>query len=219
MKKSIIAAGAASVALAAMPVVGVFAADVTTQTDTLTITIDKVCSFGHQDPETVEEGQDRVIDVTGVAHTDGAGAWTTNTLSKTMSNGTTTNDLGSTTLGVYCNNVNGYTITTSGAGALTSSTSDTIPVNDNFSASSTGWSYKVAAAAGSNNRGVVAGTHVNWAASANANEVIAQSPSSAPKMTTNQGDFFTVTYGVGINDSLSAGTYTGTITYTLAQVN
>ena len=155
--------------------------------------------------------------MTGVQHANGAGTWTTNTLSKTMSNGTSTDALGTTTLGVYCNNVDGYTITTTGAGALTSSTSDTIPVNNAFSASTTGWSFKVSA--GENNRGVVVAAYDDtWATSANANAVIAQSPSNAPKMTSNDGDYFTITYGVGVSDSLSAGTYTGTITYTLAQI-
>ena len=45
MKKTLIA-GAASVALAAMPVLGVFAADTLTPiTDTVTVTIDSACSL------------------------------------------------------------------------------------------------------------------------------------------------------------------------------
>ena len=46
MKKSLIAAGAASVALAAMPVVGVFAVDPTDSiTDTITVSIETSCTF------------------------------------------------------------------------------------------------------------------------------------------------------------------------------
>lgn len=45
MKKSIIVAGAASVALAAMPVVGVFAEDDRAVTDTITVTVDASCTF------------------------------------------------------------------------------------------------------------------------------------------------------------------------------
>lgn len=44
MKKSFIA-GAASLALAAMPVVGAFATDITTMTDTLSVTVSKSCNW------------------------------------------------------------------------------------------------------------------------------------------------------------------------------
>lgn len=45
MKKSLIAAGAASVALAAMPVVGVFAVDDKQVVDTIELTVNATCSF------------------------------------------------------------------------------------------------------------------------------------------------------------------------------
>ena len=217
MKKSLIAtAGVAAFAVAAVPMAA-FATDVTTQTDTLEITIDKICSFGHTD-------SDAGIDVTGVAHTPGAGNWgtedTADTLSKTMSNGTTSNNLGSTTLGVFCNNEKGYQISTTGAGALASSTTtDTIDVNEAFSATSSGWSYQVAAGTGTNQRGEVKNSHGSWATSANVNDVIAGSKSTAPKTTANEGDYFTVTYGAGIDNTQAAGVYSGTITYNLAQLN
>ena len=254
MKKSIIAAGAASVALAAMPVVGAFAASTTTttQVDTLIINITAVCQFGYND----DPGGTPTIDVTDMSHAPGSGTWGNNssanpgdldhpdTLSKTMLTGTQTQDLGSTRLGVYCNNENGYKITASGAGALTDTTTtpavtDNIPVNSNFYDTSgtvpvitTGWSYKVAAdpASGVSQRGVVLNGHTDWAdngtdtsggttaTSPVANQIIAGSPSSAPKTTTNDGDYFKITYGVGIDDTQSAGTYKGSITYTLAQL-
>lgn len=226
MKKSLIAASASAVALAAMPVVGVFATDVISTTDNLEITIDKICSFGH-----VDAGAS--IDVDGVVRVDGAGEWETggeatvsgttaasDTLSKTMSNGTSTSSLGTTTLGVYCNNELGYTITTSDAGALTSTdTSQTIGINSTISASASGWSYQVAAGTGANQRGEVKNSHTSWANSGNANGVIAGSATSGAKTTSNDGDFFTITYGVGIDQSQAAGTYTGSITYTLDQLD
>ena len=46
MKKTLIA-GAASLALAAMPVVGAFAADPAAVIDTLTVTVDEACTFNH----------------------------------------------------------------------------------------------------------------------------------------------------------------------------
>ncbi|MBR0424428.1 hypothetical protein IJI79_02950 [Candidatus Saccharibacteria bacterium] len=223
MKKSIIAAGAASVALAAMPMVGAFA--LTTQTDTLQVTINGVCSFGYTDSQSTH-----VIDVAAPSHTDGtAGAgpatWNNDTLSATMLNGTENQDFGKTTLNVYCNNSDGYQITTNGTtgavttvGALTSNdTSDTIPVNAGFSASSTGWSYQVAGTTG--NTGIVASAHDGtWATAANAEDTIVEAPTTGAKTTDNSGDTFTITYGVGIDETLSAGTYSGSITYTLVQL-
>ncbi len=236
MKKSIIAAGAASVALAAMPIVGAFAAPSTpvmSQTDTLIITIGSACSIGY-DSDTSASGS--TIEVTGVAHANGDGSWGTDptatagttthpdTLSATMLNGTYSNNLGTTTLGIYCNNANGYKITTSGAGSLTdaaSAVSDVIPINGGFSATSTGWSYKLAAGTGANQRGEVKNGHTAWATDSTttapmANEIVAGSTSTGTKTTSNDGDFFTITYGAGINDSLAAATYKGSITYTLA---
>lgn len=237
MKKSLIAASASAVALAAMPVVGVFATDNLTQTDTLKITISDVCSLGY-----TSEGQAPDIDVPAPSHTPGDGSWgseaTANILSKTMITGTATQNLGKTTLAVYCNNENGYEISAGNAGALTGVTNgdtpvaitDTIPVASNFSASNSGWSYMVEAKTGTEQapwtqRGVVKNDHGNWAAATAegntpaANGVIAGSPTAAPKTTLNTGDFFIITYGVGVDQTQSAGTYTGSITYTLAALN
>ena len=103
MKK--IAIAGASVALAAMPLAGVFADDVRTQTDTLEITVPAGCSFGY---ENAQAG----IDITGVDHEAGEatihGTWTLqgtttadpadpeyDTLSAIMAPGTESDDLGS----------------------------------------------------------------------------------------------------------------------------
>ncbi len=232
MKKSLIAASASAVALAAMPVVGAFATDVTSTTDNLEITIEKVCSLGHEDAT-----PSPAIDVAGVVRANGDGSWegmpsgetsyeatvtgtaaASDTLSKTMSNGTSTTNLGTTTLGVFCNNEKGYTITTSGAANLTSTTTtDTIDIAGTISSTTSGWSYMVEAASG--NRGEVKNSHGSWATSANANGIIAGSATTAPKTTTNAGDYYTVTYGVGIDNTQAAGVYTGHVTYTLDQLD
>jgi len=231
MKK--LAIVASSVALSAMPVVGVFATDVTTQVDTLEITIDKVCSLGYMDPATGEHAGEN-INVTGVAHAPGDGAWSENTLSKTMSTGTFTTNLGTTTLGVYCNNENGYTIATTNAGSLAGTTQKTggtaiadvieFDADGTIDANTTGWSYKVAAGTAASQRGEVKNSHTGWAnttaaeGGAQPNGVIAGSKTNAPKTTENAGDFYSITYGVGIDNTQSAGFYTGSITYTLAQL-
>ena len=86
MKKTIIA-GAASVALAAMPVVGVFAADPAAVTDTLQITVNESCSFDRVD--------------------GGSGA----TIQKTMTASGVDDNFGSNSFKAQCNNAKGYTVT------------------------------------------------------------------------------------------------------------
>lgn len=246
MKKSIIAAGAASVALAAMPIVGAFAdptpsATVTSQTDTLIVNIGSACSIGYNSDTS---SATPVIDVEGVDHADGTGAWGTDssatagtathpdTLSATMLNESASNNVGSTTLGIYCNNEAGYTITageaTSGAGSDLTSTTATavIPLIANFgdgtSGTATGWSFKVAAGTGTNQRGEVKNGHTAWSADASAasgpkfNQIIAGSVDTGTKTTANDGDFFTITYGVGVDGTTPAASYKGAIKYTLA---
>ncbi|MBQ1387261.1 hypothetical protein IIY68_00460 [Candidatus Saccharibacteria bacterium] len=248
MKKKLIV-GASAVTLAAMPVVGVFAAPsapVMSQTDTLMITIDQACSIGY-DSDT--SGSSSTIEVTGVAHDDTGmdGDWGTDstaaagtvdhpdTLSATMVSGTSSNALGTTTLGIYCNNENGYQITADTAptagesGSLTSSTvAATIPLlasfGDGSGGTATGWSFKVARGTAATQRGVIKNGHNNWSGDNAATsgpklgEAIAGSDgiSGNPQTTTNSGDFFTITYGAGIDQTTPAATYTGSIKYTLA---
>ena len=85
MKKALIA-GAASVALAAMPVVGVFAdGDITTMEDTLTVTIAEACTF------------------------DAA----SHTYSSPMTADDFVANFGTTTMKITCNNAKGYTVSSS----------------------------------------------------------------------------------------------------------
>lgn len=248
MKKTMIAAGAASVALAAMPIVGAFAAPstiVNSQTDTLIINIGSACSIGY-DSDISATGS--TIEVEGVAHADDSGAWGDgtgtptpgpgdeghpDTLAVTMLNATAYPSLGTTTLGIYCNDEDGYTITADtptagGNGELSSTTVSTkIPLTANFgdgsSSTVSGWSFKLAA--GASNRGVVKNGHTAWsgnntASSPRLGEVVAGSNgiSGQPQTTTNAGDFYTITYGAGIDETTPAATYKGQITYTLAQL-
>jgi hypothetical protein len=123
MKKKLIAAGAASLAVAAMPVVGVFAAGpqdsaVLSHTDTINLSIQPVCTLG-----TVSAGQPGANDAT--THTNGTGGtWATydvndtvtptvgrtDTLNVTMAAGTEQPNIGSTTFTVRCNYDGGYTV-------------------------------------------------------------------------------------------------------------
>ena len=83
MKKSIVA-GAASLVLAAMPVVGVFAADPEGLVDTLTVTVNESCTF---------------------TRSTGNGQYTQN-----MTAGALKTDFGSSTFTSACNNGKGYDI-------------------------------------------------------------------------------------------------------------
>ena len=119
MKKALIA-GAASVALAAMPVVGVFAVD-STVTDVLTVTVEKSCTLTR----------------TGVA-ASGA-TYDAGTYSRTMIAGEL-QDLGTSTFTVNCNDTAGYTVTGT-FGTLTDAGSDTITYKNSAAAANDGkWS-------------------------------------------------------------------------------
>ncbi len=89
MKK--IAITGISVALAAVPVAGVFAATGTTVTDTIEVTINSACT----------------ITTTNAA----------NTYSATMTNGQLKSDLGSTQMTIACNDAAGWHVTAVGSGS------------------------------------------------------------------------------------------------------
>lgn len=109
MKKTLII-GAASLALAAMPVVGAFAA--TTFTDTVTITVSEACSL---------------------SRSSGSGTYTA-----TLAPNAVNANVGSSTLSAACNNPKGYTVKVATT-ALTNSTvsSYTIPYSTTTPAAGT----------------------------------------------------------------------------------
>ena len=86
----------ASAALAALPVVGVFAATGTSVTDTVEVTINSSC----------------LITSTNAA----------NTYSATMTNGQLKSDFGSTEMTIACNDAGGWHVTAVGSGAATDKT-------------------------------------------------------------------------------------------------
>ena len=97
MKKTLGVVAAAT--LAAMPILGVGAADlVTTQTDTLKITVNDSCELKYQ----------------STAHTNGSGTapgtWSGNTLSATIANNAADTNIGGTSFHVVCNDNGGYDV-------------------------------------------------------------------------------------------------------------
>ena len=185
--KNIIKIGALSLALSAFPVVGAFALT-TTQTDTITITVSDNCEVLRQ----------------STAHNNGAGTWSTNTLSATMTNGTVSHNLGKSNFYVRCNNSAGYKVVVTLTDLTHTGTSSLkIPASKTYSASSSGW-------APLDGSGSSAPT-TNSGAYASGDTVKTE---SAPTATSN----FSVYYGAGISSTQQQGTYTGTATYTLSKL-
>lgn len=196
MKKALIA-GTVSLAVAAMPVVGVFAADVTTQTDKLSVTIGATCTFKNVGTEGAPAY------VTHANGTSGIGTWSSDTLAGAMTNGSNTDNFGTTTFAVVCNNTTGWKVTNTTAD-LVSGTNKISP-NAGHSATVSGYSWTVSQADGTGltipNGKQGAGTEVARLEDATTDAA---------------GKSFTVTYGVGVSQSQAAGTYTGDVVYTLA---
>ncbi len=185
--KKVLTLGAASLAVAAMPVVGVFAADTTTQTDTLSVTIDQACT------------------ISSATHTDGSGTWSSTsgdaTLSATMIAGNYNTAFGQTSLNIFCNDTDGWTVSV--VTPDLASGSDTIPFSGTAITGATTSGYSLTAS-GTGANGVLA----------KSGDTIATNSSE----TKNAGDTFTVTYGIAVADGQAAGTYTGNVVYTLTNL-
>ena len=190
MKKSIIATGAAAVALAAMPVLGAFA-DVT---DTVRITINDSCSVG------------------GTTATTGSGV----TLTETMTNGQTkvwdADGSAGGKLVVSCNVAGGWNITAVGTGAdatnknyMNASGSGTdIATGEATSGATSNWAFKLAGT------GVVSNYTSFRAVPASSTKVVSSSdPASSVEIDTG--------YRVFVSATQEADTYEGKVTYTVAQ--
>lgn len=190
MKKALLA-GTVSLAVAAMPVVGVFAADTTTQTDHLSVTIAKSCTMS------------------SVNHTDGdndEGTWgaSDDTLSVTMAAGTYDEDFGATTFNIFCNNTSGWKVTAKAAANLTTGADD-IPLVFSPIANANASGYTVTSeGTGITSTGIMT----------SAEQIVAQDD----KETVNAGVNFTVKYAVAVADGQAAGTYIGDVVYTLAEL-
>ena len=198
MKKALIA-GAASVALAAMPVVGVFADPVAdnTLTDTLTITNQVSCNMTS-------------------AHTAGTGATSTTpswsadsgsaTLTATIATGTAFENIGSTTFTVICNDTSGWKVSAT-YGDLSGDHLATDKItNGALNASTNHYTAVPTAVEGT----TVGGSTGYTLGSANAADVF-----TSNKASTGDGASFKMVYGVQVNTSIEAQTYTGNVAYTL----
>lgn len=190
MKKSLIATGAAAVALAAMPVLGAFA-DVT---DTVRITIDGACSVG------------------GSTSTPTSGGVT---LTETMTNGSLkTWDADGTNGGkliVSCNNASGWNVKAVGASTggdntvmVQSASGTPIATGTATSGPTSNWAFKVSGP------GAVA-AYTSFAAVPGSATKVASSNNPGSEVEIDTG------YQVWVSATQEADTYTGKVTYTVAQ--
>ena len=184
--KKVLIAGAASVALAAMPVLGVFAVDDQDVTDTIQVTVSPSCTFS-------QGGGDATYSVTG---TNASGA--VNPVNNSSNVHTFT---------VFCNNNAGYKVS-----ATATALNQTPSISANFayvatlpSSGTTGaWHATIASEA----TGVTA---AQLPAGGAATDIITKATASGAN-----GEEFTATYTAYIGTETPSGTYSGTIAYTLA---
>lgn len=216
MKKSLIAAGAASLALAAMPVVGVLAAATPAGTlkDTLNVNIPAGCTIVNNNSTTGGDGSNPAL---------------TNSYTVEMQNGELKSNIGgsanqttSTTadnsIDVSCNtssNVSGETgwkLTAVGDGTAGHETelyqanaTDQIVTGTATSGANSNWAFKVAKAASASY-------------ATGYSDAYAAVPASEADIVTGSGtlaDAFTITYQVYVDQTQDSGTYTGAVLYTL----
>lgn len=184
MKK--LAIVASSVALAAMPVLGVFATDDTSSTDTIEVTVSPSCTFS-------QGGGDATYSVTG---TNASG------VVQPKNNNTNVH-----TFTVFCNNNTGYKVS---ATASVLNQDPAISANFAYVATlpSTGTTGAWHAEIATEDTGLTA---TQLPAGGAATDIITKAGASDA-----DGEDFTATYTAYIGTATPAGTYSGTIGYTLA---
>ena len=217
MKKSLIATGAASLALAAMPVVGVFATATPAGdiTDTLNVNIPAGCT---------------IVNNNSTTGGDGTAPHLTNAYSVEMHNGQFKDNIGGSAnddgdvpgtsdnvISVSCNSSSntggetGWKLTAVGAGTdghktelYNASATDQIVTGEATSGDTSNWAFKVSKSAGAYATGY---SDAYKAVPATEADIVTGSGSAA--------NAFTITYQVYVDQTQDSGTYTGAVKYTL----
>lgn len=201
MKKSLIVTGAASLAVAAMPVAGVFATDYQSVTDEIEVIVNTVCNMrsGGTPTEPTTGGAELTATVNpGTLIGDTGGAWT----------GTPT------TLTYNCNDTGGWQITAQGVSSTEASataqtvlkasnnTSTDIATGEATSGATSNWAFKVSGT------GAASG-YTTFKPVPNTATVVASSSDPVSQGTLNP------TYRAWISLTQEADTYTGYVKYLL----
>lgn len=201
MKKSIIAASAASLALAAMPVVSTLAVtNGQSLQDTINLNITEVCTFT------------RGTTAHAAGTTASGGSWSDDAFTATITPGEYAS-LAKSSYAVSCNDPDGYQVTV-GTTGFTSSTVDSTAFP---------WAYSNGGAIATDGDSMwfltVTGTDAPDASTIGTNlatNIITKRTKDTPAQ--NNNDTFDITYGVFVDNNQAAGSYTATATYTFAQL-
>ena len=197
MKKSLIATGAASLALAAMPLVGTFADSVT---DTVQVTINSSCTVGATSGGT-------------------SGSATGRTYTTTLANGATqtwyatpqSGQDGGGAMTIDCNNASGWSMTAIGSSDTTHGATITqmnpdadgkTPISTGTSGDASYWAFQVAGNS-------TESAYRSFSAVPGTATPVASATGSSAAEVVNTG------YVVHVSASQQAGTYTGKVTYTI----
>lgn len=213
MKKSLIATGAASLALAAMPVVGAFAVQ-TSVTDTLTVTVDESCTIIND----VSSGVDTGTPTTANAYTLSMAAGELRSdigTGATGVTGTSDNEL-SVSCNVQSGTDAGWSLRAAGKNGSTdladaSQTSNPTPIETGLNTTAgdgSSWAFKIKAGTGN--------TVTFQTGYADDTFAAVPSGSGGAKVAVGTGNAtLTVTYQVFVDQDQAPGTYTGGVVYTL----
>ena len=232
MSKKIIAGlgVVAGLAVALAPVASFATGEPRTIEDTLEITIEESCEFGHNFTD------NDITDLDGVTRADGTAAWgsagvgtftsgeSADTASATMEAGTKAASFATTTMKVYCNNATGYKVKLS-ATNLASDDDAGHPIVPAATATIAGFNVATATQSIYNitptlTTGTSAAMETGFTSGSEATGLTTTANTAFFKntgATDNAGDVVQVVYGVGLMKTQGAGTYTGSVTYVLTE--
>ena len=211
MKKQIIAAGAVSAIVAAMPIIGVFAGTSSVM-DEIEVTIPDSCTLLSETTDT-ENGETQ----------------TTNKYTATMANGEVKSDIGGIDATTGTDDANVLSINCNTTDTAKNSWKLTVVGGDGTTANTT------MTPSGSGNTAIATGTATSgddsqWAMKITGNGVTIQNnfsawhvvPGTATEVASGSGtvtNAFTMSYQVYISPTQESDTYTGSVTYTLTNPN
>lgn len=188
MKKAIIA-GAASAVLAAMPVLGAFAAQQSSVTDTITLTVSPTCKM-----EADAAANTYDLGTSTVAHEYAA--------------------VTGTPMTITCNAQAGWTLTATANALTASGTDQTIPFGAYATTGESVWSASFALSGNDTDNASIATGFNDYTATSASNAVIVSANGEAGKKKAVSGLVITPSYKAYGAAHQAAGSYSGTIVYT-----
>lgn len=218
--------GVAVLGIAAVPAYSSFADEpvlpeaTLSHVDAINLNVEAACTLG-----TIDTGVDATTHtngsyVNGQTGETGLGVWGANdTLYATMQAGTTAPDLGSTTFTIRCNNADGYVLQAYGENPDESDIARLVSGDNYILSGTTGtdsfWNFKFSQPAGGEMTITSGYTNPTTIYGEDVTQIVAKKTASG----TMEGEQVTATYGVSLSSSQPSGTYTGSVVYTLYQLN